>query len=655
MTPVGPDRELPYQGGRHRGPAHDPYVPPDTVGEPIDDPHHGPLHDPGHDPLTAPPHRLSPDAHGDRERTGAPEQYDTAARGYGTGRSPDPAWDAPSGAETSPWFQPRTTGGAESHGGPLTDPLTDPLPGSSSEPRADGPADTGVAPWAEPAGESHDPLRDPLASPPTAPSDRYLDPLDTSWDDRYAAPPGDHAPYPGPLGSSWDDRRHGPLADPPGQRSPGPLDSPGAPDSPGPLGDGPWDNRLGAPPQSPWRDPLTDAPGDPLGGPWDDWRHDPLEPSRQVPPSEMPPAGHHTPESTTSFASTHSTTDPFGHAAPSAPTGDLLTDPPGTSDAPPDALAFPSDPWDTPAPAATDPADGSPTGADAEPLGETMALRAAEREPTSGRTLSAYPPGEGRAARRRARRSGTVEELPPHAGRAARRRALRAQKPGPGVIASRVIGELFITCGVLMLLFVSYQLWWTNVLANRHVAGTTNDLKKQWEQAGPGKDRNSGPFEPGEEFAIMYIPKLDVTVPIAEGIDKHAVLDNGMLGHYSEGELKTAMPWDKQGNFAVAGHRNTHGEPFRYINRLVAGDPIVVETKNAYYTYEMTNRLPSTPPSNTDVISPVPRQSGFTEPGRYLTLTTCTPEFTSKYRLIVWGKLVEERPRSKGKPDALVS
>ena len=54
------------------------------------------------------------------------------------------------------------------------------------------------------------------------------------------------------------------------------------------------------------------------------------------------------------------------------------------------------------------------------------------------------------------------------------------------------------------------------------------------------------------------------------------------------------------------------------------------------------------------MIDPVPPGSGFTEPGRYITLTTCTPEFTSKYRMIVWGKMVEERPRSKGKPDALV-
>ena len=52
----------------------------------------------------------------------------------------------------------------------------------------------------------------------------------------------------------------------------------------------------------------------------------------------------------------------------------------------------------------------------------------------------------------------------------------------------------------------------------------------------------------------------------------------------------------KQGNFAVAGHRNTHGEPFRYINKLKPGDPIVVETQDAYYTYEMASILPQTSP-----------------------------------------------------------
>ncbi|WP_069171659.1 class E sortase [Streptomyces griseus] len=230
------------------------------------------------------------------------------------------------------------------------------------------------------------------------------------------------------------------------------------------------------------------------------------------------------------------------------------------------------------------------------------------------------------------------------------RRAARAAKDSPAVVASRVVGEVFITLGVLMLLFVAYQLWWTNVRADQIAGRETHKMQDGWANGA----RSPGVFEPGQGFAIMHIPKLDVVAPIAEGISKERVLDRGMIGHYGEGKLKTAMPSAKQGNFSVAGHRNTHGEPFRYINKLKPGDPIVVETQDAYYTYEMTSILPQTSPSNVSVIDPVPRQSGFTGPGRYITLTTCTPEFTSTYRMIVWGKMVDERPRSKGKPDALI-
>ncbi|GAA3393529.1 class E sortase [Streptomyces roseoviridis] len=287
-----------------------------------------------------------------------------------------------------------------------------------------------------------------------------------------------------------------------------------------------------------------------------------------------------------------------------------------------------------------------------EPDDETMALRTVDQAPPP-------PPGPGRAERRRAAKRkgrGAAPEPPAPAQPAAplsrveARRAARAAKDSVGVVLSRVVGELFITFGVVMLLFVTYQLWWTNVRAGQE----TDKAKERIENSWSHDDRKPGAFEPGEGFAIMYIPKLDVVVPVAEGIDKNKVLDKGMVGHYAEGSLKTAMPADKQGNFAVAGHRNTHGEPFRYINRLEPGDPIVVETRDAYYTYEMASILPQTAPSNVAVIDPVPKGSGFTGPGRYITLTTCTPEFTSTYRMIVWGKLVEERPRSKGKPDALV-
>ncbi|MET9107412.1 class E sortase [Streptomyces zhihengii] len=310
-----------------------------------------------------------------------------------------------------------------------------------------------------------------------------------------------------------------------------------------------------------------------------------------------------------------------------------------------------------------DPAPGPSSGPAPDPVpdDETVALRTSET-----RRAAEVPPGPGRAERRRAakgrgHRRGAAAPAPAEQSgetaaepakpmsRMEARRAAKAAKDSPAVIASRAIGELFITFGVLMLLFVTYQLWWTNVLAGQQADRAASRIQDDW-----AKGRKPDAFEPGQGFALMYIPKLDVVVPIAEGIDKHKVLDRGMVGHYAEGKLKTAMPEDEQGNFAVAGHRNTHGEPFRYINRLEPGDPIVVETQDTYYTYEMASILPQTVPSNVAVIDPVPRGSGFTKPGRYITLTTCTPEFTSTYRMIVWGKMVEERPRSQGKPDALV-
>ncbi|MFF6996043.1 class E sortase [Streptomyces sp. NPDC008313] len=313
----------------------------------------------------------------------------------------------------------------------------------------------------------------------------------------------------------------------------------------------------------------------------------------------------------------------------------------------------------------------------AEPLpvpvdDETVALRIAEvREAAGakdeeGAAGATGPAAGGRAARRKAsRRHGRHTGAQEAAGgpadqpngssqaplsRVEARRAARARKPGAAVIVSRVIGEVFITAGVLMLLFVTYQLWWSNIRAHQQAGSAAHHLQEDWEA---GK-RKPDAFAPGQGFAILHIPKLDVVTPIAEGISKSKVLDRGMVGHYDEDSVKTAMPDAKTGNFGLAGHRNTHGEPFRYINRLKPGDRIVVETQDTYYVYEMTSILPVTPPSNTSVLDAVPKGSGFTKPGRYITLTTCTPEFTSKYRMIVWGKMVEERPRSKGKPDALV-
>ncbi|MFJ7209230.1 class E sortase [Streptomyces sp. NPDC098789] len=224
-------------------------------------------------------------------------------------------------------------------------------------------------------------------------------------------------------------------------------------------------------------------------------------------------------------------------------------------------------------------------------------------------------------------------------------------------VAVRGLAELLLTTGALMLLLVVYQLWYTNVRAERAADSAIATLRQQWDDpssapGGAGADTDAGVVA-DQSFAVLSIPSLGVRVPIAQGISKERVLDRGLVGHYDGvGGPASAMPWDKEGNFALAAHRNTHGEPFRRIDRLKPGDQVVVRTRDTYYTYDITGSLPQTSPSDASVVRPVPARSGFTGPGRYLTLTTCTPEFTSTYRLIVWGKLTSERPVSQGPPAA---
>lgn len=273
----------------------------------------------------------------------------------------------------------------------------------------------------------------------------------------------------------------------------------------------------------------------------------------------------------------------------------------------------------------------------------------------------------GRAARRKAQRKkgGRGADRPPAgpavaegAGRAARR---RAAKPSVGsrvlTAGARLVGELAMTVGVLLVLYVVYLTWWTNIVAAEKAREEAHDIQQSWNNT-PGQvvdPRNPGQYvAPNKGFALMYIPRIGMEKQaVAEGTDRAKVLNNGLVGHYTDPQ--TAMPWDAQGNFAVAAHRNGHGEPFRYINKLKPGDKIVVETATTYFTYTVDADLPETSPQHIEVIDPIPDKGPYKKAGRYITLTTCTPDGASTYRLIVWGHLEEERPRSKGKPDALLA
>lgn len=217
-----------------------------------------------------------------------------------------------------------------------------------------------------------------------------------------------------------------------------------------------------------------------------------------------------------------------------------------------------------------------------------------------------------------------------------------------------VLGELLITVGVLLLLLVVYQLLWTNVTAQRQADQVASDLQDSWTQQSETTDGSAEDGEDGEDtpearpeignaFALMYIPRLSDKVwgmPVLESV---ALSDLARgIGHYPQTQLPGEV-----GNFAVAAHRATNGEPFRDIDRLQVGDEVYVETQDAWYAYTL-RRDQIVAPTATWVIDPVPGDPGATPTDRLITLTTCNPRWGSTSRWIWWGDLTDRYDKSAG-------
>ncbi|MGW8888457.1 class E sortase [Streptomyces sp. NPDC055749] len=204
----------------------------------------------------------------------------------------------------------------------------------------------------------------------------------------------------------------------------------------------------------------------------------------------------------------------------------------------------------------------------------------------------------------------------------------------PVAAAVSVFGELLITAGLVLGLFVVYSLWWTNVLADRAADKQGNTVRDHWAEG-----RGPGALDTKDGIGFLHVPAMkNGEVLVKKGTETKA-LNDGIAGYYTE-PVKSAMPWDKQGNFTLAAHRDGHGAKFHNIDKVKTGDAVVFETKDTWYVYKVYEKLPETSKYDVGVIQPVPKESGVKKPGRYITLTTCTPVYTSKYRYIVWGELV---------------
>lgn len=210
-----------------------------------------------------------------------------------------------------------------------------------------------------------------------------------------------------------------------------------------------------------------------------------------------------------------------------------------------------------------------------------------------------------------------------------------------------LVGELFITAGVVLGAYVVYELWISNITAKQTWASSSNQLQDDFDQqfkqyleknpaVAPELVVLSDKPKSGKPFAMLYVPKLwgdGRVVPILNGVGDSDLAKG--IGFYPDTDLPSAA-----GNFGLAGHRSTHGEPFANFHLLAKGDKVIVETLAGQYVYELIADV-KVNPEDIWVLDPKPNIPGIgsvPEGSKFITLTTCDPRWSSEFRWIWFGQ-----------------
>jgi sortase A len=196
------------------------------------------------------------------------------------------------------------------------------------------------------------------------------------------------------------------------------------------------------------------------------------------------------------------------------------------------------------------------------------------------------------------------------------------------------LSDALITFAIFAIMFAAYQTVWSGFVSQVNISGARSEVESKWIQTPLAEPMMH------QGFALAYIPRLKDKVwklPITKGVDSEDLISG--LGQYPE----NALPGEK-GNFALAGHRATYGEPFANIDQLKQDDEVIIQTADNWYVYRLImDELVE--PDETWVLEENPggivNKTGIEA---MITLTTCHPRWGSTQRWIWWGVLTEVRP-----------
>lgn len=224
-----------------------------------------------------------------------------------------------------------------------------------------------------------------------------------------------------------------------------------------------------------------------------------------------------------------------------------------------------------------------------------------------------------------------------------------------------VIGELLITTGVLVLLFLVWQLWLNDIVVGGQQNKQATTLSQTWSKGDavpPARPTRPTPPEPvvgvapgyGVPFATLIVPRFgaDYRRSIGEGVGAEDVLHMG-VGHYPGTQMPGAV-----GNVALAAHRTTWGASFDNLPDLQVGDSIYIETEAGWYRYVFRS-LEYVPATGVGVLDAVPQNPTANPTDRFLTMTTCSPRFTAEERVAAYSVFDTWYPRAGGPPPEIAA
>ena len=224
-----------------------------------------------------------------------------------------------------------------------------------------------------------------------------------------------------------------------------------------------------------------------------------------------------------------------------------------------------------------------------------------------------------------------------------------------GLTIINVIGELLITAGVLILLFLAWQLWINNALVGASAQRAAAQDSQSWSTATPdpslAAEKDFGPppvlaqVSAGKTIGNLYVPRLgaESTRRVAESVTPALTLNHGYYGHYSS----TAWPGEP-GNFALAVHRSGWGTGFKQAQLIRTGDRMYLETPQGYYGYTVRN-IEYVKPTSVDVLDALPGHGANAPEGQsVMTITTCSPQDGNAERIAIYAVLDSWRPLSAG-------